>query len=68
MNRALAISGEIPELVRILENRNDPINRHVLKSFYGEDRAIFDRLKPQLSSRVLQEIEDAALRYYNQKA
>lgn len=64
INRFLVTSGNIDELVRILNNSKGPINRHILKSFYGQDKDIFEIIKGRLSASFLERVTEAATKYY----
>lgn len=68
INRELITSAQTPDVVKILGNLEHPINRHVVKSFYGEDRDFFGMIRSQLPPAVLEEIEAATNKYYGSKS
>lgn len=68
INRELITSAQTADVVKILGNLDHPVNRHVVKSFYGEDKDFFDMIRNQLPAAVLEEIEVATNRYYGSKS
>lgn len=68
INRELVTSAQRLDVVKILGNLEHPVNRHVVKSFYGEDKDFFDMIRGQLPTAVLEEIEAATDKYYGSKS
>lgn len=63
INRSLATAQDTRELVEIL-NQGNPINRHIVKSLYGDDSPVFDAIRPRIETPVLYAINQAAEQYY----
>lgn len=66
VNRFLILSGNLETLISILSDPLNIINRHVLKSLYGEDRGLLDANGHRFSPSVMGKLEEARDKYFGQ--
>lgn len=64
INRLLVSSGDLETLIFILNDPRTSINRHTLKSLYGEDKGVLDFIIPRLLSSVVERLEEARDKYF----
>lgn len=64
INRFLIVSGDVESLITILNDHNTVLNRHTVKSLYGEDKYVLDAIVPRLLPSVIERLEQARDRYY----
>lgn len=64
INRSLISSGELETLIFILNDPRTSINRHALKSLYGEDKGVLDTITPRLLHSVVEKLEGARDKYF----
>ena len=64
INRFLIVSGDVESLITILSDQNTVLNRHTVKSLYGEDKYVLDAIVPRLLPSVIEKLEQARDKYY----
>lgn len=64
INRFLIVSGDLDSLVTVLNDPRTIINRHTIKSLYGEDRYVLDAIVPRLLPPAIARLEQTRDRYY----
>lgn len=67
INRFIINSGDLETLILILNDPRTIINRHTLKSLYGEDREVLGVITPRLLPSVIDRLQEARDRYFGEE-
>ncbi len=63
INRFIVNSGDFDTLIAILNDARTTVNRHTLKSLYGEHRYVLNAIAPRLLPAVIEKLEKARAKY-----